>query len=69
MEKQVIVNTQFEVGIRQRSPVSTEIIIRLITVIYLLLGQDNSSSAGDVDLAEERKGREEHKSHMTHEDG
>lgn len=30
----------------------------LITVIYLLVGQDNSCSAGDVDLREKEKKRQ-----------
>lgn len=33
----------------------------LITVIYLLVGQDNSCSAGDVDLREKERQREERK--------
>lgn len=44
----------------------------LITVIYLLVGQDNSCSAGDVDLREKERhsgrGESGEKSEMTIED-
>lgn len=71
IKMKVIVNTQSEFGIHSQSR-SLWRQYPLITVIYLLVGQDNSCSAGDVDLREKERhsgrGESGEKSEMTIED-